>query len=91
MTWLLHLLRSVANGRATDRSLVTLMNSPAVALLQRFLRVLAALIQLAGGPPPKNRATAQQRTIYCRLSIAWLLHATLQQRATAQQGTGLCA
>jgi hypothetical protein len=42
MTRLLQLLQSVAQGRATDRLLITLTKLPAVALLQRFLEVLAA-------------------------------------------------
>jgi hypothetical protein len=42
MIWLLRLLQSVAKPSATDRLLITLVKSPAVALLQRFRRVLAA-------------------------------------------------
>ena len=39
---LLQLLRSVAKPRATDRLLKSLTKLPAVALLQRFVGVLAA-------------------------------------------------
>jgi hypothetical protein len=45
---LLQLLRSVAKPRATARLLKSLRKSPAVALLQRFVGVLAANSKISG-------------------------------------------
>jgi hypothetical protein len=55
---LLQLLRSVAKPRATDGLLKSLVKSPAVALLQRFVGVLAANSKISGDHP---RKIVQQR------------------------------
>jgi hypothetical protein len=59
---LLQLLRSVAKPRATDRLLKILVKSPVVALLQRFLGVLAANFKISMDHPRKivQRRNRQQ-------------------------------
>jgi hypothetical protein len=57
---LLQLLRSVAKPRATARLLKSLVKSPPVALLQRFVGVLAVNSKISGDHPQKIERNRQR-------------------------------
>jgi hypothetical protein len=68
MTRLLRLLQSVAQGRATDKMLIKLSKSPAVALLQRYRRVGLPNFNLTAGSSFKLRGHLPWKTVQQRNS-----------------------
>jgi hypothetical protein len=85
---------SVAQEHATDMFLITLIKSPAVALLHDFrgeglpnFNLIAEFKFKNYRPaPPGIAATAHQPAIFNKLSMPWLLHTLVQQRCNSALG-----